>query len=104
MNSQPRNVQGADSTAPTRRCDNPECDARMEWSGSRGRPSLYCSDACRQRTSDSAKRLQERITELQTHLATGDATYRQRRAIATEVSRLRWLLSAYPASFREPPR
>lgn len=104
MNSQPRNVQGAASTAPTRRCDNPDCDTRMAWSGGRGRPSLYCPDACRQRTSDGAKRLQDRIAALETDVATGDTTYRQRRAIATEISRLRLLLSAYPASFAEPPR
>lgn len=98
-----RNVHADREAEPTRRCDNPNCDSRMKWPGGRGRPPAYCSDACRQRTADAARKLRDRIGTVQGELARDKVTYRDGRAIATELSRLRWLLSAYPAAVQEPP-
>lgn len=103
MKNEPRNVQSAPEPTPTRRCDNPDCDNRMEWSGGRGRPARYCSDACRQRTADNAARLHERVAAAEATLASG-GTYRQRRAITTALKQLRWLLSAYPGQRDGPER
>ncbi|GAB4001822.1 hypothetical protein GCM10028772_01730 [Nocardioides ultimimeridianus] len=100
----PRNVQAGREAGPTRRCDNPDCDTRMEWPGGRGRPPAYCSDVCRQRTVDGARKLRELIRAMELEVDRSEVTYRQRRATSSELSRLRWLLSAYPASVQEPSR
>lgn len=102
VDDEPRNVQTTAEVTPTRRCDNPDCASRLAWPAGRGRPPRYCSDACRQRAADSAARIRDRLEAAEAELANDDLTYRQRRAITTTVTRLHWLLSAYPASVQRP--
>lgn len=90
-----KNVQ---TDATTRRCDNPECDSRVQWTGGRGRPMLFCSSACRKRCINSAKRLRQDVESIEALLAKGTFKYREERQMKAELSRLEWLLSAYPES------
>ena len=90
--------------ATSRRCDNPECGNRVHWSGQRGRPQLFCDAACRKRAVAAAARLEEAIQSAEQRLGVDQHTYRQERSLAGDLSRLKWLLSAYPDSTRARSR
>jgi len=87
----------------TRSCDNPDCGKRLKWSNSRGRPPLYCSDMCRKRAVSIAGKISRAIQAQHRLLHAGGLSYRAERRVRTELARLEWLLSSYPASAR-PPR
>lgn len=94
------NVQAADEATVDRRCENPDCSVRIAWSGRPGRPQLFCTPACRKRAVASAARLEKQIAELEVQVQSAGLTYREGRSAAADLARLRWLLSAYPASAR----
>lgn len=97
---QSSNVHARVAPDASRRCDNPDCSDRVHWSGQRGRPALFCSSACRKRAINSALRLDAALQVVESAVKRGALTYRELRATEAEASRLRWLLSAYPASAR----
>ena len=88
------NAHGS-SVMTDRRCDNPDCTGRVEWSGRAGRPQLYCTPSCRQRTLSAAARLQAEVERLEAELE-----HRARRALSADLARTKWLLSAFPDSTR----
>lgn len=85
-----------------RPCDNPECRSPLEWSGGRGRPAFYCSDICRKRTVSVAAKLVRAIRAQERDIEAGGLTYRAERTARTELARLEWLLSSYPAGVATP--
>jgi len=94
------NVHARVATDASRRCDNPDCSGRVHWSGQRGRPALFCSSACRKRALSASSRLDAALRDVEADSHRDELTYRELRAAEAEASRLRWLLSAYPASAR----
>lgn len=92
------NVRPSLTAVTTRRCDNPECGERLQWSGRRGRPQVFCSATCRKRAVYAADVLAQQVAERRRSLADPQLTYRQRREVGSELARLEWALSAYPAS------
>ena len=93
------NAHGS-SVMTDRRCDNPDCTGRVEWSGRAGRPQLYCTPSCRQRTLSAAARLQAEVERLEAELEHRPLTHRARRALSADLARTKWLLSAFPDSTR----
>ena len=101
------NVHADGDTGADRACDNPDCTARIRWSGQRGRPQLFCSTVCRKRAINAAGRLERQVDQLEGGLEEPTVTYREERALRASLSRVRWLLSAYPEStrrIRDPDR
>lgn len=94
------NVRHDATDGRVRRCDNPNCSNEVHWVDRRGRPQLFCSRDCRRLAVAAAARFSDEIRRHEAEIATGGLTYRQRRAVDTEIARLRWLLSAYPESTR----
>jgi len=94
------NVHEGRWSESSRACDNPDCTERVQWSGQRGRPALFCSSACRKRAINTASRLDAALQDVERDLDVAALTYRELRAAGAEASRLRWLLSAYPESTR----
>lgn len=80
-----------------RRCDNPSCLNLIHWTRGRGRPTRYCSDRCRQSAKAGRARLAMAATTLRATLGTSP-TYRQQRALESELARITWLMSAYPTA------
>ena len=80
-----------------RRCDNPQCLELVTWFAGRGRPQRYCSDPCRQRMLASRRKLKDEASHLTRQIDEG-ATFRKERELKSELSRVEWLLSAYPQS------
>lgn len=94
------NVHAEVEMAAGRACDNPDCPARIHWSGQRGRPQLFCSAACRKRAISAAGRLEHQVDQLKGRLYESAVTYREVRALRAALSRVQWLLSSYPESTR----
>lgn len=93
------NAHGS-SVTTDRRCDNPDCTTRVEWTGRAGRPQLYCTPSCRQRALSAAARLQAKAERLESELEDSHLTHRARRALSADLAKTRWLLSAFPESTR----
>lgn len=98
MIAEQENARKPSPELSTRRCENPGCSSRLEWSGGRGRPPLFCSDACRQRLAKSARHLRRLFSDCETELGQDGLSYRERRRLSAELARLQWLLSDYPTA------
>lgn len=96
------NVHAPLADVVSRRCDNPDCEERLSWTGGRGRPPLFCTANCRKRALYAAGVLLQQVAERQRSLVDGDLTYRQKREIQSDLARLEWMLSAYPRSAIAP--
>jgi hypothetical protein len=94
------NVHGQAGATTERRCDNPECSERLIWSGRQGRPQLFCSTSCRKRAVYAAEALAQQVAAKEFALASPLLTYRQAREVRSDLARLEWQLSSYPASAR----
>lgn len=100
LSDSPQNVREPAPIPERRACDNPECRKRLKWSNGRGRPAHYCSDRCRKRAVSVTGKLARAIQARQHDLQAPGLTYRAERMARTELARLEWLLSMYPASTR----
>ena len=86
-------------------CGNPVCRERITWSASAGRPSRFCSTACRQRYNHERKRLLRDLKDTERHLARTDLTKAESQYVATRNAFVRWLLNGYggaPGNVAEP--
>lgn len=93
-------------TRPTRarrRCDNPNCDARLDWPDSARRPQLFCSSACRRRCCRSYENLMKTHVTLLARAVDQELGYSERRAVQSQIAELDWLLSSYPDHLRGEP-
>ena len=88
-------------------CLNPACQGRdpesagpAERSGvctwpARGRPSYFCSSACREQYEYERAQLAEDIKALEEALDAPDGSYRDRRRVETELAKRRWGMQRY---------
>lgn len=99
-------------TCPGRDTDAPEKSTRSGvcvWPA-RGRPSYFCSSACREQYEYERAQLTEDIKALDEALAVPGGTYRERRRVETELAKRRWAMQRYLfdsaelASNRKPAR
>lgn len=81
------------------RCLNPECTNMCEWPSKdqRGRPSNYCSRACRELTKRTRQRLSWECDVLQEALAENELSWDHERALQRALGHRRWALERYPA-------
>lgn len=98
------------TTAPdTWPCLNPACPARNAPSDAddrrsrsgvctwpaKGRPSYFCSSACREQYEYERGQLSEDIKALEDAIKTPGGTYRDRRRVETELAKRRWAMQRY---------
>lgn len=84
----------------TQPCLRAGCPKTCDWQPSRGRPRLYCSDACRRKVLREREALEEQLEQLVRCLALVD-TARKRQLIESRMANIRWVLSRYPKMIDE---
>jgi hypothetical protein len=89
-----RALSVARTPATTQRCLNPACAQQCHWTEG-GRPSYFCTRACREAYWYERNELVLEIAALQDALAQPGGTYRDRRRVQAEVARRRWVLGRY---------
>ena len=80
------------------RCLNPECVNLCQWPSKdqRGRPSNYCSRACRELTNRTRQRLFWECEVLEDALAQKGLSWDQERVLQRALGHRRWALERYP--------
>ena len=84
-------------TCPGRDAHAPEKSTRSGlcvWPA-RGRPSYFCSSACREQYEYERAQLTQDIKALDDALAAPGGTYRDRRRVETELAKRRWAMQRY---------
>ncbi len=78
---------------------NPECVSLCAWPSKdqRGRPSNYCSRACRELTKRTRQRLSWECDVLEEALAEKELSWNQERILQRALGHRKWALGRYPA-------
>lgn len=74
-------------------CLHPDCSTRVPWKAARGRPSLFCGQAHRDRYRSDRERLVEAVRTAEAAALTSP--------LREHLARLRWLLARYPDLSRD---
>lgn len=101
--SSPPNVPSAAELIPNARrtpleqpCLNPRCQTGRTCSWpERGRPASFCGMSCRVAYERERLELLQDIAALEKCLQSDQGTYRERRAVASELAKLKWNFRRY---------
>ena len=84
-------------------CLSPTCHEVVSWPKTGGRPSRFCSRACQERFDRERGRLLAEVSVIEAALPLATAPA-ERRYLANQLSRRRWLLERYPLPYKEQDR